>query len=118
MLLALCIFAPPVQGQTATYSDSFTVDNSGMTYDAEEDAWILPEQAGAPTVVGIGVTEADYASYSESVTTTLSGPGSSISGASYDSPSARIEVTLPASTDNDDENDFSVQTVIVTGTIL
>jgi hypothetical protein len=107
---ASCIIASSTQAQTATYSDSFMVDNSGLTYDAEEDAWIFPvdvEELPTSVVLGVGVTDADYASYSESIQTTLTGPdGSLISGMSYDSPSGRVEVSLTPYADGE----YHVQT--------
>lgn len=111
VLMALCILASTAQGQTATYSDSFVVDNSGVTYDPEEDAWVFPQEPGPPSVVvGVGVTDANYDSWSESIVTTLSGPGGSVSDMSVDSPSGRVEVTL-APTDTGNDDDYTVQTV-------
>ncbi|HEY0348448.1 MAG TPA: hypothetical protein VGC60_09880, partial [Pyrinomonadaceae bacterium] len=44
LLIALCMLASAVQCQTATYSDSYVTDNSPLTYDAENDVWIYPEE--------------------------------------------------------------------------
>lgn len=110
VLAGLCMFATTAQGQTAVYSDSYLVDNSGFYYDAEEDAWVFSaDEWAAPNVIGVGVTDADYDSYSESVETTFTGPSNSLTVTSYDTPSARVEISLTPS-ENDDEFDYTVQT--------
>jgi hypothetical protein len=110
-IIVLCMFASTAQGQTATYSDSYVVDTSGMYYDADNDAWVFPSESWTPPVlVGVGVTDADYTSYSESVATTFYGMSGTVTSTSYDTPSARVEVTLGPPTD-DNEYDYQVQTV-------
>ena len=70
--------AVPVEGQTATYSDAYVIDNSGVTYDPQNDADVIRQEQGPPNqIAGVGVTEADYSSYSESVETTLTVPSAS-----------------------------------------
>lgn len=112
VLIALSFLTTTAQGQTATYSDSFVIDNSGVYYDPEVDEFVFPESPGSPAlIIGVGVTEADYDSYSDSITTTLTGPnGLYASGMSSDTPSGRVEITMePADDEND--YDYSVQTV-------
>src|SRR2546429_6539609 len=104
--------AVPVEGQTATYSDAYVIDNSGVTYDPENDADVIPQEQGGPNqIAGVGVTEADYNGYSESVETTLTGPdGQVVSASSSDDPYARVEVTLTPM-DGDTEYEYNVETV-------
>ncbi len=89
--------ALPAFGQTATYSDSWFVDNSPSTYDASIDAYSFTPDTAADAVAGVGVTESDYYSDSESVQTTLTAPdGTSASTTQYADPwYSRAEVTLP-----------------------
>ena len=90
--------ALPAFGQTATYSDSWFVDNSPEVYDASIDAYSLtPDSIPQNVVAGVGVTESDYYSDSESVQTTLTAPdGTSATATQYADPwYSRAEVTLP-----------------------
>ncbi len=111
-LVVLCALASTAQCQTATYSDSYVIDNSGVTYDPENDAYVYPEEPGPPAlIVGVGVTDAGYNSYSESVTTTLTSPdGRSFSNVSYADPYARVEVTMTP-IDDDNEYEYDIETV-------
>lgn len=99
MVAAFVLFtALPAFGQTATYSDSWFVDNSPEVYDASIDAYSLTDTATPQDVVaGVGVTESDYYSDSESVQTTIYAPdGRSATGTQYADPwYSRSEVTLP-----------------------
>lgn len=99
MFLAL-FAAVPAWGQTATYSDSWFVDNSGSAQIDQDEAQIN-NYSGANQIAGAGVTEPDYDSGSYSVQTTLTAPdGSSASATSYDYEwYSRAEVTLPYNID-------------------
>jgi opacity protein-like surface antigen len=115
VLITLCILAASyarAAAQTATYSDTWVIDNSGVTYDPDNDADVIPQEQGQPNLVaGVGVTEADYDSQSEAVQTTLTSPdGRSVSDVSYDNPYARVEVTLTPM-DGETEYQYDVETV-------
>lgn len=92
--VVLCT-ALPAFAQTATYSDSWFVDNSPETYDPSIDSYSVT--ASPDEIAGVGVTEADYYTDSESVQTTLTAPdGTSASVTQYSDPwYSRAEVTLP-----------------------
>ena len=96
--VVLCT-ALPAFGQTATYSDSWFVDNSPETYDASIDAYSanVIDAPAQHQVAGVGVTEADYYTDSQSVQTTLTAPnGTSATATQYADPwYSRAEVTLP-----------------------
>ncbi len=116
LMMVIGIFAvPSAFGQTATYSDSWFVDNSPETYNAEYDAYSLTEAQNY--VAGAGVTEPDYASDSESVETTLTAPdGATTTATSYDYPwYSRAETTLPYTFDENapagNEAQYTVETV-------
>lgn len=89
--------ALPAFGQTATYSDSWFVDSSPAVYDASIDAYSMTTAIPQDVVAGVGVTESDYYSDSESVQTTLTAPdGTSTTATQYADPwYSRAEVTLP-----------------------
>jgi len=95
------VTALPAFGQTATYSDSWFVDNSAETYDASIDAYSLTLDTPPDAVAGAGVTESDYYSDSESVQTTLTAPdGTTASATQYADPwYSRAEVALPYAVD-------------------
>jgi hypothetical protein len=106
----------PAFGQTATYSDGWYVDNTGVVYDSANDEYIAPEQMGGPNeIAGAGITEADYTDDSESVETTLTSPaGQSSTVTSYYDPwYSRAETSLPVSIDPNDttEREWGVSTV-------
>ena len=94
--VVLCT-ALPALGQTATYSDSWFVDSSPEVYDASIDAYSLTPDTPQDVVAGVGVTESDYYSDSESVQTTLYAPdGRTATASQYADPwYSRAEVTLP-----------------------
>ncbi|MGI8656717.1 MAG: hypothetical protein ACR2LC_16045 [Pyrinomonadaceae bacterium] len=96
-MMFLALFAvSSAFGQTATYSDSWVVDNSGGSYDPINDVYNLPENSGQDEMAGVGVTDTDYDGTSETVTTTITAPnGASASATSYDPYYGRAEVTLP-----------------------
>lgn len=77
--------ATPVFGQ-AEYSDAYTIDNSGQTYDSSTDTVYVPDSAPVPQMVGIGVSEDNYTSntYSTSTYTTLSSPDGRVISAGSD----------------------------------
>lgn len=105
----------PVSAQTATYSDAWIVNNSGTEYDPATDEWQMPESlVGQIEVAAIGVTEADYASESETVETTLTSPdGRTSSLTSYTDPwYSRAETVLPIVRSEDpEEYQWTVNTV-------
>jgi hypothetical protein len=94
VFVLLCT-ALPAFGQTATYSDSWFVDNSPEAYDASIDSYSVTTSQNE--VAGVGVTESDYYTDSESVQTTLTAPdGTTATTTSYADPwYSRAEVTLP-----------------------
>lgn len=72
-----------VESNSAEYSDSYTIDNSGQTYDPSTDTVYVPDSAPPSQMVGIGVSEDNYTSgaTSTSTYTIISSPdGQSISG--------------------------------------
>lgn len=98
----LGLFAvPSAFGQTATYSDSYVVDNSGATYDEANSAYIPSENPGQNEIAGVGVTESDYDGESMFVRTTLTAPdGTATTATQYADPwYSRSEVTLPVNPD-------------------
>lgn len=99
-------------GQVTTYSDSWFVDNSGSTpagvYEgAPEIESTINSYLGQNQVAGVGVTEADYSSGSQSVQTTLTSPGGATATAtSYDYEwYSRSEVALPYTVDINNRNE-------------
>lgn|GEM_PF-5836493 len=113
----LCLAAATTSSaQTATYSDSWFINNSGTEYDSETDEWMMPETPSTTPnqVAGVGVTEADYYSDSESVETTLTAPdGRTATYTNYADPwYSRSEVTLTIDKSEDPtEYEWSVNTV-------
>lgn len=96
-------------GQVSTYSDSWVVGNPNIEYDPANDEYFVPEGFVPHTeVAGTGVTEADYTSDSESVTTTLTSPdGRTASSTSYLDPwYSRAELSLPMYPNEDDPNEY------------
>lgn len=115
VMMVMGIFTvPSAFGQTATYSDSWFIDNSPETYNAEYDAYSLTESQNY--VAGVGVTEPDYTSDSESVQTTLTAPDGTTSAAvTYDYAwYSRAETTLPFTIDENapvgNEAQYTVET--------
>lgn len=96
-------------GQVSTYSDSWVVSNPGIEYDPATDEYFVPEGFVPYTeIAGAGITETDYNSDSESVTTTLTSPdGRSSTVTSYLDPwYSRAELALPANPNEDDPNEY------------
>jgi hypothetical protein len=113
------VAATPTSGQVTTYSDSWFVDNSGSTpaeeYEgAPEIESTINSELGQNYVAGVGVTEADYNSGSQSVQITLTSPsGATATATSYDHEwYSRSEVALPYTVDinNRNEEDWRVTT--------
>lgn len=108
--------ALPAFGQTATYSDSWFVDNAPAPYDASIDAYQLIDTQPQDVVAGVGVTESDYYSDSESVQTTLTAPdGTSVTATQYADPwYSRAEVTIPYAFDENAPPGNEVQYTVET----
>lgn len=112
LLFLACLNLATVKGQTAYYSDMWGVDGSGATYNPNDDSETVPENPVGPSyLVACGVTETDYNSVSQSLGTTFSGPAGSVSGMSYDSSYARVELTLdlPPLDDGSVEHSYQVK---------
>lgn len=106
-------------GQSAEYSDSYTIDNSGTQTATDpttgESMTATPDNAGNPALVGVGVSEADYNSYTYSTDsyTTLTSPSGAVSIAGYSDgyTYARDETgLLQLDPDNAEEGNYQVTT--------
>lgn len=106
-------------GQSAEYSDSYTIDNSGTQTATDpatgESMTATPDNASNPVLVGIGVSEADYDSYTYSTNshTTLTNPSGTVSVTGYSDgyTYARDETSsLQLDPDNAEEGNYQVST--------
>jgi hypothetical protein len=110
--MCLGIFAVvPAMGQ-AEYSDAYSIDDSGQTYDSATDTVYVPDSAPHPLMVGIGMSEDSYDSvtYSTSTYTTITSPdGRSVSGYADGYVYARAEaIALELDPQTSPEGDYTV----------
>ncbi len=106
----------PAFGQSAEYSDSYTIDNSGIQMATDpatgQSMSATPDDGGNPTQIGVGVSEADYDSYvySTDTYTTLTSPSGAVSVSGYSDgyTYAHAETASLQLDDNAEEGSYQV----------